>query len=130
VKIDIFCHILPQAYFDRMTRMAGRGAYMQKRVREIPVLLDLDQRFRVMDEFGDYRQVFSLATPSIEAIAGPELYPICPTSIFGITWSPKIASGRGLSSAPSLIINPAPPISPAGGPSSAGWKINFTVPLI
>ena len=72
MKIDIFCHILPQACFDRMTQMAGRGAYMQKRVREIPVLLDLDQRFRVLGEFGDYRQVFSLATPSIEAIAGPE----------------------------------------------------------
>jgi predicted TIM-barrel fold metal-dependent hydrolase len=72
VKIDIFCHILPLAYFDRMTQMAGRGAYMQKRVREIPVLLDLDQRFRIMDGFGEYMQVFSLATPSIEAIAGPD----------------------------------------------------------
>jgi predicted TIM-barrel fold metal-dependent hydrolase len=72
VKIDIFCHILPLAYFDRMTQMAGRSAYMQKRVREIPVLLDLDQRFRVMDAFGEYMQVFSLATPSIEAIAGPD----------------------------------------------------------
>jgi predicted TIM-barrel fold metal-dependent hydrolase len=75
VKIDIFCHILPQAYFDRMTQMATRGAYMQKRVREIPVLLDLEERFRVMDEFGDYQQVFSLATPSIEAIAGPDASP-------------------------------------------------------
>ena len=75
MKIDIFCHILPQAYFDRMTQLATRGAYMQKRVREIPVLLDLEQRFRVMDEFGDYSQVFSLATPAIEAFAGPDEAP-------------------------------------------------------
>jgi aminocarboxymuconate-semialdehyde decarboxylase len=75
VKIDIFCHILPQAYFDRMTQLATRGAYMQKRVREIPVMLDLEQRFRVMDEFGEYAQVFSLATPSIEAFATPEQSP-------------------------------------------------------
>jgi len=75
VKIDIFCHILPQGYYDRMTGLAGRGAYMQKRVREIPVLLDLEQRFRVMDEFGEYSQVFSLATPSIEAFAGPDEAP-------------------------------------------------------
>jgi aminocarboxymuconate-semialdehyde decarboxylase len=48
---------------------------MQKRVREIPVMLDLEQRFRVMDEFGEYSQVFSLATPSIEAFATPDQSP-------------------------------------------------------
>ena len=47
-----------------MTQLATRGAYMQKRVRDIPVLLDLEQRFRVMDEFGDYSQVFSPSSAS------------------------------------------------------------------
>jgi predicted TIM-barrel fold metal-dependent hydrolase len=75
VKIDIFCHILPPAFYDRMTRISTRSAFMQKRVREIPVIIDLDARFRVMDQFGDYRQVLSLATPPIEALGGPDETP-------------------------------------------------------
>ena len=71
VKIDLFCHILPPAYFARMTEISGRSAYMQKRIREIPVMVDLDLRFRMMDLFGDYVQVLSLAAPPIEALAAP-----------------------------------------------------------
>src|SRR5256885_587334 len=71
MKIDVFCHILPPSYFQRMTTISGRGAYMQKRIREIPVMVDLDLRFRMMDQFGDYVQVLSLAAPPIEALAGP-----------------------------------------------------------
>jgi aminocarboxymuconate-semialdehyde decarboxylase len=52
-----------------MTAMSARGAYMQKRVREIPAMVDLDVRFRMMDLFGDYVQVLSLAAPPIEAYA-------------------------------------------------------------
>src|SRR4029077_15285562 len=39
-------------------------------MRNIPMLADLDVRFRVMDTFGeDYQQVFSLPTPPIEGFA-------------------------------------------------------------
>jgi predicted TIM-barrel fold metal-dependent hydrolase len=72
VKIDLFCHILPPAYFDRMTAISARGAYMQKRIREIPVMVDLELRFRMMDLFGDYVQILSLAAPPIEALAGAD----------------------------------------------------------
>src|SRR5262249_48597465 len=41
---------------------------MQKRVREIPCLYDLDERFRIMDRFADYAQVLSLASPPVEAL--------------------------------------------------------------
>jgi predicted TIM-barrel fold metal-dependent hydrolase len=75
MKIDIFCHILPPAYFSKMTAISTRGAYLQKRVREIPAMTDLDIRFRMMDLFGDYRQVFSLAAPPIEALGGPDTSP-------------------------------------------------------
>ena len=71
MKIDLFCHILPPAYFDRMITVSTRGAYMQKRVRGIPAIVDLDERFRMMDLFGDYVQVLSLAAPPIEALAAP-----------------------------------------------------------
>jgi uncharacterized protein len=75
MKIDLFCHILPPAYFERMTAISARGAYMQKRIRDIPVMVDLDLRFKMMDTFGEYAQVFSLAAPPIEALAPADTSP-------------------------------------------------------
>jgi aminocarboxymuconate-semialdehyde decarboxylase len=75
MKIDLFCHILPPAYFERMTAVSTRGAYMQKRVRGIPAMVNLDERFRMMDLFGDYVQVLSLAAPPLEALAPPAATP-------------------------------------------------------
>ena len=40
-----------------------------KRMRGIPMLWDLDVRFRVMDAFAGYEQVLSLPTPPIEVFA-------------------------------------------------------------
>ena len=72
-KIDAYNHILPKPYFDKMVSMSSGGAYMQKRVGEIPMLFDLDVRFEKIDQFGeDYVQILSLNLPPIEVIAGPE----------------------------------------------------------
>jgi len=46
-----------------------------KRVRKIPVLFDLEARFKVMDKFEDYCQVICLSAPPIELIAGPDRTP-------------------------------------------------------
>jgi uncharacterized protein len=72
MKIDIFCHIFPKNFYDRMLSSAGAGDYMQKRVRGIPSVIDLDVRFRMMDRFPDYVQVISLAAPPIEALGNPK----------------------------------------------------------
>ncbi len=69
MKIDIFNHIFPQRYFDRLMEVAGNYKDMGKRVRDIPILTDLDIRFKVMDSFGEYQQILSLASPPIEVIA-------------------------------------------------------------
>jgi aminocarboxymuconate-semialdehyde decarboxylase len=75
VKIDIFNHVFPRAYFDRYIRTGAAGKDIGKRVAHIPVAVDLDVRFRTMDEFGDFRQVITLPTPPLEAFAGPETSP-------------------------------------------------------
>jgi predicted TIM-barrel fold metal-dependent hydrolase len=68
MKIDAFTHIFPKAYWERMLRVLPDGRDMHKRVRAIPSIVDLDARFRIMDEFGDdYRQVLTLGSPPIEA---------------------------------------------------------------
>jgi predicted TIM-barrel fold metal-dependent hydrolase len=75
LKIDIFCHIYPKNFFDRMLSIASKGAHMQKRVRGIPSLVDLDVRFRMMDRFHDYVQVISLASTPPELLADPRQSP-------------------------------------------------------
>ena len=49
LKIDVFPHIFPKPFHQKMLQSSEHTGYMQKRVREIPVLVDLDLRFRIMD---------------------------------------------------------------------------------
>jgi predicted TIM-barrel fold metal-dependent hydrolase len=69
MKIDIFPHILPRRYFDRLLRVAPPGLHMQKRISGIPVLVDVNLRFKIMDRYEGYVQVLTLAAPPIEAVA-------------------------------------------------------------
>src|SRR5260370_38355459 len=78
MKIDVFNHILPAKFFERMSTLREKGSNMQRRVREIPALVDLDVRFRMMDAFGDYVQVISLPSPPIEAFGTPDKSPALP----------------------------------------------------
>src|SRR4029453_48614 len=75
VKIDVFPHILPPRYFERMLAAAPPGMALQKRMSGIPVLVDLDLRLAVMDRYEGYVQVLTLANPPIEIVAGPDLSP-------------------------------------------------------
>ncbi len=71
MKIDVFNHILPARFFAEFLRIAPGLKDMGKRSRNIPAMCDLDARFRMMDEFGEYCQVISLASPPIESFAAP-----------------------------------------------------------
>lgn len=68
--IDVAAHILPPRHFADVVDAAPDGFFLQKRVRGVPELWDLDARFRAMDEFADedYRQVLTVANPPIERI--------------------------------------------------------------
>jgi predicted TIM-barrel fold metal-dependent hydrolase len=73
MKIDAFCHLLPRAYADRLLAIDDSPVMrnIQKRVSNIPALVDMDVRFKFMDEFGpDYRQIINCAAPPLED-AGP-----------------------------------------------------------
>jgi aminocarboxymuconate-semialdehyde decarboxylase len=75
LKIDVFPHILPRPFFDRLIEVAPSGAPMIKRIRNIPVLVDVDKRFAIMDQHDGYVQVLTLASPPLERIAGPDVTP-------------------------------------------------------
>src|ERR1700730_2034658 len=67
--VDIYCHIFPDKSFQEMNRIAPRLGNIAARLRGVKKLFDLDERFREMDQFGDYRQIISLPNPPIEDIA-------------------------------------------------------------
>ena len=75
LKLDIFCHVFPTSAFRAWFAAAPNLKDMGKRVSNIPMLFDLDLRFRIMDQFGDYRQVISMASPPVEAFGSPDVAP-------------------------------------------------------
>jgi aminocarboxymuconate-semialdehyde decarboxylase len=74
MKLDIFNHFSPVAYYERLCGLApdnpGLNAF-----RKLPALWDLDERLRLLDRYDDYQQVLSLANPPVELIAGPDQSP-------------------------------------------------------
>ena len=79
-KLDIFPHIFPLEYFERMKSIAERNpglAASLKRWMHIPVLWDLERRIKMMQRWPSYQQVLTLSMPAIEFLGSeaetPEL---------------------------------------------------------
>jgi predicted TIM-barrel fold metal-dependent hydrolase len=74
--IDVFSHILPKKFQERIEKsLPDRDPTLNltRYAATIPTLVDLDERFRIMDRFEDYLQVLTIATPPIEAVKDPAL---------------------------------------------------------
>jgi predicted TIM-barrel fold metal-dependent hydrolase len=91
LKLDIFPHIFPQAFFERMKAMAEQNPSLGgqiKRWLNIPVLWDLDARLRMMERFPGYKQILTLSLPAIEFLAphdkSPELAMLANDGMAGI----------------------------------------------
>src|SRR5690242_13034090 len=78
MKIDAFPHVMPRQCYDRFlasTKDVGALDFLQSLAARAPLtaLWDLDARFRMMDEQGEYVQVLTLCTPPIEVVAQGQL---------------------------------------------------------
>jgi aminocarboxymuconate-semialdehyde decarboxylase len=71
VKIDIFNHVFPKRFFERYISSGAAGKEIGKRMANATLSVDLDYRFRILDEFGDVRQIITLGQPPIEMLGGP-----------------------------------------------------------
>ena len=76
MKIDLFTHFFPKRFADEFVRSGFVGKDIGKRVQNVSTIADLDARFRVMDEFGEYCQVLSMPAPPLEVIAPPDKSPL------------------------------------------------------
>src|ERR1700683_1852182 len=75
MKIDLFNLFLPPRCARDVIEAGLAGKDIGKRVRNVPTIADLDARFRVMDEFGEYCQFLTLPAPPIEITAPPDKSP-------------------------------------------------------
>src|SRR5262245_2861625 len=67
--IDLYTHILPDAFFREMSRVSRKLDDIRARLRGVKELLALATRFAEMDALGEYRQLISLPNPPLEEIA-------------------------------------------------------------
>src|SRR5215475_4923762 len=65
---------MPSAYFERLRRLVPEHAAATAFPR-LRTLWDLDARLKLLDQFGDYAQVLSLANPPIELLGPPDAAP-------------------------------------------------------
>tara|TARA_B100000686_G_scaffold343846_1_gene425371 strand:- start:142 stop:1128 length:987 start_codon:yes stop_codon:yes gene_type:complete len=70
--IDIYTHIFPGNFFDQMSKAAPRLENIGKRMQAVVPVHNLDERFRQMDAYGDYKQLISLPNPPLEDIMDSE----------------------------------------------------------
>ncbi len=71
MKIDVFNHVMPARFLDRLADYVPAGPI--RRLRSMATMHDADARVRMLDEFDDLQQIIclSLADPGLEALAGP-----------------------------------------------------------
>ena len=69
--IDIYTHLAPQTFLDRLGTTSPQLENISRRLLGIKPLFDLDARFAAMDVIADYRQVIALPNPAIEDMCSP-----------------------------------------------------------
>lgn len=67
MRIDAFNHFLPKKYFEKL--LAAGLPDLGKRMAELPAVHDIDHRRKIVGSFRDYKQVISLAAPSLETLS-------------------------------------------------------------
>lgn len=73
MKIDIFCHILPEKYDQALSKVGSSNPRIQGRSSGFPpALLKLEPRFEIMDKFEGLVQVPTLAEPPLEQVTDAE----------------------------------------------------------
>ncbi len=66
--IDIAAHIFPKKYKEKMDKIASPSVYNKKINETLPTLYDMERRIKIMERYGEIRQVLTVCLPPVEAI--------------------------------------------------------------
>lgn len=70
MKIDIYTHVVPEKF---KTALGKVNPNLEKGIARMPTLHDMDQRFRVMDEQEDVKQVLTLSLTAALILEDPKV---------------------------------------------------------
>ena len=71
--IDIYTHITTEKYRKAAFKHVPQSIMGSRMLEGIPTLWDLENRFRIMDQYDDYKQVIIVSGCNVEAVAkGPD----------------------------------------------------------
>jgi uncharacterized protein len=74
-KINMFTHILTDKYRQALYRKSQRNIFsedLEKHHNAIPTIFDMDLRFKTLEKYEGFREVLTLVTPPVEAVATPK----------------------------------------------------------
>ena len=75
MKIDIFNHVMPQAYLE-LVKQHSKEPGLVKRMSNLRMLWDIEHRVEMLrSKFPDVKQVLTLGLPAPELLGGPDLSP-------------------------------------------------------
>jgi len=75
VKIDIYNHVIPMAYLEKMKQLS-KDPGIVKRMSSLRMLWDIEARVAMLKEkFPEVQQVLTLGLPSPELLGGPDVSP-------------------------------------------------------
>jgi len=74
MKIDIYNHVMPQAYLEQM-KQHSKDAGIVKRMSSLRMLWDIEARVKMLEQWPDVQQVLTLSLPAPELVGGPDLSP-------------------------------------------------------
>ena len=66
--IDIFCHITPAKYSEKLAKVASPEIYNSKINSTLSTLHDMERRIGIMERYEGYRQVLTLSLPPVETV--------------------------------------------------------------
>lgn len=70
--IDIFCHYLPQKFYNEVLRVSNSPIHMLKRANAIPTMSNAEARVNLIKSFEGYYQIPCLVSPPLEYLAEPD----------------------------------------------------------
>ena len=74
MKIDIYNHVMPVAYLEKV-KQHSKDPGIVKRMSSLRMLWDIEARVQMLDQWPDVQQVLTLSLPSPELVGGPDLSP-------------------------------------------------------
>src|SRR5437870_12427934 len=74
MKIDIYNHVMPVRYLERMKELS-KDPGIVKRMVGVRMLWDIEARVKMLVHVPDVRQALTLSLPPPEVLGGPDLSP-------------------------------------------------------